>query len=112
MAIVNESEAFFVVGDGFLHVADFSIQLAQGEVVAGQVRSDEQPDILEISRRRLVLSVGSFNVAANAAKEIDLVAQLKRDLIDILRDRGAARDGANCSTIRRESFTKCACSSR
>ena len=72
MAGIDEVETLLQSIDGAAQDADFGIELAQIEIVAGDLRRDQQADILQIGGVRLISSFGGFDAAAALAKNIEL----------------------------------------
>ena len=72
--------------DGAAKDADFGIELAEIEIVAGELRGDEQADVFKVGGVGLIGGFGGFDAAAASAKMIDLVADREGNLEGVLLD--------------------------
>ena len=72
VAGIDEVEAPLQSIDGAAQDADFGIELAQIEIVAGDLRRDQQADVLEVGGVGLIRGFGGFDAAAALAENIEL----------------------------------------
>ena len=96
MAGIDEVEAFLQSIDGAAQDADFGVELAEIEIVARDLRRDEQADVLQVGGVGLIRGFGGFDAAAALAENIELVVDRERNLKCVLligseRNRGAVR---------------------
>src|SRR5580698_3062239 len=84
MAGVDEGAPLLEGIDGAAEDGDFGIELAKIEIVAGDLRFNEQSDVLEIGGVGLVGGFGGFDAAAAFAEDIELVVDGEGDLKSVL----------------------------
>ncbi len=93
VAGVDEVETFLQSVDGAAQDADFGVELAKIEIVAGDLRFDEQANVLEIGGVGLIGGFGGFDAAAAFAEDVELVVDGERDLKGVLLIWAGERNG-------------------
>ncbi len=90
-AVGGDAEGFLVILDGFGEERGLSVVGAKLEVVHGELGLDGKLDVLEVGGGGLSFFFGDVDLAADAAEEVDLVAErdgkleVRDAVVDVLR---------------------------
>ncbi len=98
---VDQAEVFPAQFDGALQQLDFGIERAQGKVVAGDLGLQGKKQALVIGLAGLGIGPGGFDRTAHPPPEIDLVAQVQRDVV-IIESNGTWPARAKAELVERE----------
>lgn len=92
MARCDEIERLALQGQALLHHVDLGIGLAQAVPGGGDLRGQQQADILQVGRGLLLAGGGIGDVAAHAAEQVGFVADIRAHHEVVLHGRhgGAA----------------------
>ena len=92
MPVVHQFQAFALVAHVLLYHLQFGVELAQGEIVGGQLCGEHQPCVLKVGGCGLERGVRRFQLMAHVAEQVGLVADVERKREDILGEsRGNRR---------------------
>src|SRR5260370_41989973 len=81
--------------------SQFRIELAQREILAGELRGDNLPHVLEVGCTCLIKCLRRLNAAPSPAKQVDFVGHRERQNIAGLRNGRPDREVATGGPVSR-----------
>ncbi len=84
VAVVHQLHALAFVAHDLLDHLVLGVELAQGEVIGGQLGGQHQLRVLQIGGRGLQGCVGGFHAVPHVAEQVGLIADRERNGVDVL----------------------------